>query len=155
MRSSVAALCLVSLLAAPRLSAQDPGREVRAAFSRFVTAQNAHDLKAVGDLLSDSPDLLWITRGTAVWGRAEALKRFEILYRGTWHLTPDDKEFRIVLARPDVVEIFVPILFSIGAAGQAAQETRFLMNQTWVHGEGGWKLASILPIPLPPPAPAK
>ena len=29
--------------------------EVKAQFSRFVAAQNAHDLKAVGDMLLDSP----------------------------------------------------------------------------------------------------
>jgi hypothetical protein len=32
--------------------------EVRVLFSRFVTAQNAHDLKAVGEILLDSPQSL-------------------------------------------------------------------------------------------------
>lgn len=32
--------------------------EVKAQFSRFVAAQNAHDLKAVNDTLLDSPQFL-------------------------------------------------------------------------------------------------
>jgi hypothetical protein len=38
--------------------------------------QNAHDAKTQGTLLADSPQFLWITRGTAVWGRGAALQRF-------------------------------------------------------------------------------
>jgi hypothetical protein len=48
--------------------------------------------------------------------------------------------------------LFVPIVFSIGPPGQPAQETRFLMNQVLVKSDSGWKIASILPIPVPPPA---
>jgi hypothetical protein len=29
--------------------------EVKALFSKFIAAQNAHDLKAVGEILQDSP----------------------------------------------------------------------------------------------------
>jgi ketosteroid isomerase-like protein len=57
--------------------------EVKAQFRKFVAAQNAHDLKAVGDMLLDSPQFLWITRGAPIWGREAALKRFEALYQGT------------------------------------------------------------------------
>jgi hypothetical protein len=59
--------------------------EVRVLFSRFVTAQNAHDLKAVGEILLDSPQFLWITRDpqsgkpSPFWGRDAALKRFETI----------------------------------------------------------------------------
>ena len=132
--------------------AATPEEEARATFDRFVVAQNAHDLKAVEGLLLDSPRFLWITRGNAVWGRAEALKRFENLYAGTWHLAPDVSAFRVVLSQPEVAEIFVPIVFSIGPSGQPAQETTFLMNQVLVKTDAGWKVASILPIPVPPPA---
>ena len=51
--------------------------EVKALFSKFIAAQNAHDLKAVGEILQDSPRFLWITRNTPIWGRGgcvEALR---------------------------------------------------------------------------------
>ncbi|MFN8011669.1 MAG: nuclear transport factor 2 family protein [Holophagaceae bacterium] len=147
MRPLLLALGLPTLLAA---QASAPADEVRAAFDRFVAAQNAHDLKAVEALLSSAPDFLWITRGAPVWGRAEALRRFEALYLGTWKLSPDPKAFRMVFARPGVAQLYVPITFSIGAAGQPPVETLFHMNQTWIQEGGVWRLASILPIPASP-----
>jgi Domain of unknown function (DUF4440) len=150
---AVALLLMTSLQIRPaRAAAED---EVRAAFDQFVVVQNAHDGKKLASLLLDAPDFLWITRGAAVWGYAEAMKRFEALYAGTWKLEPDMAAFRIVVLRPELAQLYVPIDFTIGAPGQAAQTTRFLMNQTLVKGAQGWKVASILPIPVPPPAPAK
>ncbi len=42
-----------------------------------------------------------------------------------------------------------PVQFTIGAAGQQAQPTRFLMNQTLLRVGTSWQIASILPIPAP------
>jgi ketosteroid isomerase-like protein len=154
MKVSVFSLLFCSLFVVTPCTAQSVADEVRATFEKFVEAQNAHNAKTVESLLSDSPTFLWITRGNVVWGRADAVKRFETLYQGTWHLEPEFKDFKVVLDQPKVAQIFVPIVFSIGPAGQAAQESRFLMNQTMVRAESGWKIASILPIPSSPPAPA-
>jgi hypothetical protein len=110
-----------------------------------VAAQNAHDLSAVGELLWDSPQFLWITRGAPIWGRLPALARFEALYRGTWLLEPALSELRVTR----LVAGVVPILFTIGAVGQESQKTRFLMNQVLLKTPEGWRVASILPIPAP------
>ncbi|GEO18342.1 nuclear transport factor 2 family protein [Microvirga aerophila] len=123
--------------------------EVKAQFSKFVAAQNAHDLKAVSDTLLDSPQFLWITRGAPIWGREAALKRFEALYQGTWSLDPKTDELKVFEVQPGVAQLYVPITFMIAPAGQSAQPTRFLMNQTLVKTPEGWKVSSILPIPAP------
>jgi ketosteroid isomerase-like protein len=124
--------------------------EARALFERFVAAQNAHDATAVEATLSDTPDFLWITRGTAIWGRVAAMERFRTLYQGTWRLEPEIAQFRAVALGSEAAQIFVPVLFTIGAAGQPAQPTRFLLNQTLRREGNGWRIASILPIPVPP-----
>jgi hypothetical protein len=49
-------------------------------------------------------------------------------------------------------QLFVPVMFNVGASGQPAPDAPFLMNQTLVKTAAGWRIASILPIPLPPPA---
>jgi hypothetical protein len=77
------------------------------------------------------------------------LKRFEALYHGTWHLEPNAAELQVTMLSSDVAQLYVPIVFTIGAAGQAAHTTRFLMNQTIIKTPAGWKVASILPIPVP------
>jgi ketosteroid isomerase-like protein len=123
--------------------------EVKAQFSKFVAAQNAHDLKAVSDTLLDSPQFLWITRGAPIWGREAALKRFEALYQGTWSLDPKTDELKVFEVQPGAAQVYVPITFMIAPAGQTAQPARFLMNQTMVKTPEGWKVSSILPIPAP------
>ena len=80
-------LMTLTLTIKPAIAA--PEDEVRATFDRFVLAQNAHDIKAVESLLLGSPNFLWITRGTPVWGHDAALKRFGALYDGTWRLDPE------------------------------------------------------------------
>jgi ketosteroid isomerase-like protein len=139
-------LLLLALVIRPAAAAED---DVRATFDRFIVAQNAHDLKAVEALLLNSPNFLWITRGTPVWGSEAALKRFSTLYEGTWHLEPDTSALKIIMIGDAGAQIYVPIAFTIGAAGQQAQPTRFLFNQVLVKTPSGWKVSSILPIPAP------
>jgi ketosteroid isomerase-like protein len=126
-----------------------PQDEIRATFERFVAAQNEQDLAALKPLLLASPDFLWITRGTPIWGRDAALKRFAALYQGTWHLEPDAASLKIMRIGQDTAQLFVPISFTIGAAGKPAQTTRFLINQMLVRTSAGWRVSSILPIPAP------
>lgn len=140
-----AAFVLVPLLMSTASAA--PADEVRTAFDQFVAAQNAHDLTAVDTLLLDSPNFLWITRGTAVWGHDAALKRFASLYGGTWRLDPEPSALKIIMIGTDAAQLYVPILFTIGAPGQAPQPTRFLMNQLLVRTPSGWRVSNILPIP--------
>jgi hypothetical protein len=139
------------LCSLPALAAT-PEDELRSTFERFVVAQNAHDASAVSDLLLDSPSFLWITRGNAVWGRAEALKRFEALYNGTWRLEPDMASFRVVFVNPTSAQIFVPVAFSIGPKDHTVRPTPFLMNQILTKVGDTWRISSILPIPVPVPS---
>ena len=145
---SRAALTAVLIICAGSVQA-GPEDEVKAQFSKFIAAQNAHDLKAVGDMLLDSPQFLWITRGAPIWGREAALKRFEALYQGTWSLDPKTNELKVFEVQPGVAQLYVPITFMIAPAGQTAQPIRFLMNQILVKTTEGWKVSSVLPIPVP------
>jgi hypothetical protein len=126
-----------------------PEDDVRVVFDQFVKAQNSHDLFAVRELLLDSPNFLWVTRGAPIWGRDAALKRFEMLYQGTWKLSPDMANLKAVLVSDMTAQLHVPITFNIGAPGQPAPDAPFLMNQTLVKTATGWRIANILPIPLP------
>jgi len=143
------ALLLGSMARGPALAASED--EVRATFERFVVAQNAHDEKALTRLLLDSPDFLWITRGTAVWGHEQAIKRFAGLFQATWQLAPDLSQLKVTMVGEGVAQLFVPIAFTVGSAGQPPQTTMFLMNQVLRKTADGWKVSSILPIPVPKP----
>jgi ketosteroid isomerase-like protein len=148
-RRLIACMTLMFILLTIRSAVAAPEDEVRATFDRFVAAQNAHDIKAVESLLSGSPNFLWITRGMPIWGQDAALKRFTALYDGTWRLEPESSGLKVAMIGEGVAQIYVPIIFTIGAAGQPPQQTRFLMNQVLVKTPDGWKVSSILPIPAP------
>jgi hypothetical protein len=104
--SVVAAIALICAVAGAHASTED---EVRAAFDRFVQVQNAHDAKALEALLADSPQFLWITRGTALWGRDTALQRFAKLYEGTWRLDPDATSVRVVPISDNVAQVYAAV----------------------------------------------
>lgn len=127
----------------------EPQDEIRTTFERFVVVQNDHDIANLKSLLLASPNFLWITRGTPIWGSEAALKRFAVLYQGTWRLEPDESALKVITISKDVAQLFVPISFTIGPAGHPAQTMRFLINQVLVKTRDGWRVSSILPIPVP------
>jgi hypothetical protein len=51
----------------------------------------------VQSLLLGSPDFLWITRGTPFWGPDAAIKRFAVLYEGTWRLDPEPSSLKVIM----------------------------------------------------------
>jgi hypothetical protein len=150
--STVAGLILLTIGGAARAGTEE---EAKALFVKFVTAQNAHDLKTVGEILHDSPQFLWITRDpqsgrpAPFWGRDAALKRFEQYYQGTWMLEPKLDEVKVTELSPSVAQLLAPTAISIGPAGQSAQPRLFLLNQIYVKTAAGWKLASIFPVLVP------
>ncbi|SRR6266446_1002731 len=143
---SAATLMLLAAACPTRAGTED---EVKALFEKFIVAQNAHDLKAVGEILLDSPQFFWITRNTPIWGHDAALKRFEENYKGTWLLEPKFDEVKITELSSGAAQLFVPAVFTIAPAGQAAQTRNFLLTQIYVRTNSGWRLATILPFPVP------
>lgn len=138
--------CVIGASPTAQAAADD---EIKVAFERFVAAQNAHDPVAVRALLADSPNFLWITRGNVIWGRDAAIKRFEANYAGTWKLAPKSSDLKVMLLNEGAAQLFVPILFTTGPAGQPAQDSWSFINQTLVKTAEGWKVMSILPIAAP------
>lgn len=64
------------------------------------------------------------------------------------YAAPDD-EVRNTFDPFVAAHLYAPILFTIGATGQPAQDSWTFINQTLVKTADGWKLLSILPIPAP------
>jgi len=149
-KSFITALLVAGALSATGATASQED-EVRAAFDQFVSAQNAHDVQALNTVLVDSPQFIWITRGTVVWGREAALQRFAKLYEGSWRLDPELADLRVVRMADDVAELHVPVQFTTGAAGQPPERPRFFINLILVKQSGAWRVKSIFPIPAPAP----
>ena len=120
--------------------------EVRAVFDKYIATQNAHDLKGIRNLLSDSPDLLWISRGKAIWGREAALKNLEERYKGTWKIDVDKKELRVISVSRRVAQVYAPTELTFGDPGVEPARNRLYINLVMVKKPEGWQIVSILPI---------
>ena len=124
--------------------------EVRAVFDKYIATQNAHDLKGIRNLLSDSPDMLWISRGKPIWGRDAALKTLEERYKGTWKIEVDRKELRVISVSRRVAQVYAPTQLSTGEPGAEPSRNRLYINLVMVKKPEGWQIVSILPILVPP-----
>jgi uncharacterized protein (TIGR02246 family) len=124
--------------------------EVRAVFDKYVSTQNAHDLKGMRNLLADSPDVLWISRGKPIWGREAALKNLEERYKGTWRIDFDKKEVRVISVSRRVAQVYAPTQLTVGDPGTEPARNRVYINLMMVKKPEGWQIVSILPILVPP-----
>jgi hypothetical protein len=143
--TAVLAIIMIAVLGS-RASAAADETEARAFFTKFVAAQNAHDVGGVKAMLWDSPGMLWYGRGVETRGREAVADRFSEYYQGIWHLEPDMSQFHATAISNDVMQILVPIVFTRGLPGQPSQDNKFLISQTFVHDANGWHVASIMPI---------
>jgi uncharacterized protein (TIGR02246 family) len=123
--------------------------EVRAMFDRYVAIQNEHDSKSMRNLLVDSPDFLWISRGKPIWGREAALKELEERYKGTWQLEVDRKDLRVISVSRRVAHVYATTKLTAGDAGAKPAKTRAYINLIMVKKPEGWQIASVLPIQFP------
>lgn len=144
-------LVLIALAMAATLArASTMEDEVRAVFDKYIATQNAHDLKGMRNLLSDSPDMLWISRGKPIWGRDAALKSLEERYKGTWKIDVDKKELRVISVSRRVAQVYAPTQLSVGEPGAEPARNRLYINLVMVKKPDGWQIVSILPILVPP-----
>ena len=120
--------------------------EVRDLFTKFVAAQNSHDVDTVKSMLWESPDMLFFSRGIEARGTEAAIDRLKQYYQGTWQLEPDMTSFHAAAISHDVVQILVPIAFTRSLPGGQPQRNTLLICQTFVRDEHGWSIASILPV---------
>ena len=143
-------LLAVLAMAATLARASTMEEEVRAVFDKWIATQNAHDLKGIRNLLSDSPDMLWISRGKPIWGRDAALKTLEDRYKGTWKIDVDKKELRVIPVSRRVAQVYAPTQLSAGDPGTEPSRNCLYINLVMVKKPEGWQIVSILPILVAP-----
>jgi hypothetical protein len=137
--------------------------ELRDLYKKLIEAENLHDLATVKAMLLASPDSLFISRVEPVekgdwggyWGTASIMSHFAALYDGTFRIDPNYAEQKVVGLSPDVAETYVPVTITSGYGGQAPVGRRFLMVLDWVRTSEGWRVATDIPMPIPPPPSVK
>jgi hypothetical protein len=150
--------------AAPQLSTTQPLdadtiAQVNQLYRGLIEAENRHDLAAVRPMVWDSPSTLFVAKtATAAegnwagfWGIDVVLQHFADLYSGTFVMAPDYARVKTVGLSHDVAVTYAPLNISVAYAGQTPVPKPFLMIVNWVRTDAGWKMATDIALPIPPP----
>jgi len=111
-------------------------------FQSFVTAQNEHDLTTLDKLFIQSPDFLWINKGTEIWGNADAIEGYEKLHKANLRLEPVNEKLKVIILTDQSAQLFVPAVFITKEGGKDVKRN-YLLNITMASKNNEWKIYSI------------
>jgi ketosteroid isomerase-like protein len=141
------AACVSLLLAVAMIGAvlADDVEDARAAYARFLAAQNARDVPAMRELLSASPGFLWISDGKPYWGREAMLERLGSFQRNAvWVAAPALERGRAERIAPGEVVMAFPLRLRIAERADApADVLDFLVTALFRREEGTWRIVGL------------
>ena len=149
--------CILTMLASTSWSA-DSGvssdsamqAEVKAAYARFISGQNARDPSIISDVLVNSPDFVWAQGGgKSIWGFAQAMAEWKMVWKGSWHLDPQLQELRISSVAPGVAVLITPLLLTSADPGEQPSTGPVRWGGVLVKTAAGWRISSIFITPYP------
>jgi hypothetical protein len=128
---------------------------VRKAFKQLIDAENSHDLDAVAPLVLQSQNTLFAAKAPVgwqgYWGKEDVMRHFHDLYQHPFRIDPDYAKEKVVFLTAGVAETYVPV--SITAVyGNFSKPSPFIMVLLWMRQSGTWRMATDIPIPIPPEA---
>ena len=162
----LAPVSLVAVFASTRVGAADTSpldastlRQIDALYRGLIDAENRHDLAAVRPFLWDSPSTLFVAKTATAdegnwagfWGTDVVMQHFHELYQGTFVMAPEYARVKTVGLTADIAETYAPLNITVAYAGQTPVPKPFLMIVTWVRTPVGWKMATDVALPIPPP----
>jgi hypothetical protein len=125
------------------------------AYKDLIDAENRHDLSAVEKLVWNSQDTLFVAKAPVgwkgYWGKSDVMQHFHDLYQTHFRIDPDYVSEKVVHLTPDVAETYVPVNIT-AVYGGFPKPALFIMVLLWVRSDEGWKMATDIPIPVPPEA---
>ena len=138
----------------------DPDHEYR----RLIDIENKGDLTSIRQIFWKSPSAVFIGKTPSAevaklgnwsgfWGE-DAITELEGIVQSNLHITPDYSRVKTVFLSKDVAETYAPIEITVTFAGLDPSPKQFLQIVDWVSTEDGWKIATIIAVPIPP-VPAK
>lgn len=127
---------------------------------KLIDSENSRDFETVKSMVWESPSALFVAKtATAAegnwagfWGHDVVVEHLhDVIYGGPFHMDADYTKAKAVLLSADVAETYVPVQITVGFGGQQAVPKPFLILIDWVKTPAGWKMASDIAIPVPPP----
>jgi hypothetical protein len=135
-------------------------QEISALYRKLIEAENRHDVASVRTMVWNSPSTLFVAKtATAAqgnwagfWGIDVVLEHPGDLYEaGPFRIDPDYSKEKVVGLTADVAETYAPVNITVAYAGQNPVPKPFLMILEWVRAPEGWRMATDIALPIPPP----
>lgn len=138
-----------------RFNAQtDSSAEIKDLFHKLIEAENIHDEPAVRRLVWNSPSMLFVAKAPtgwhAYWGIDAVMEHLHEMYQTPFRIDPLYEEERVVFIKDDIAETYSPVKITVGYAGQQPVPKPFNMVLLWIKTPEGWRMATDVPIPIPP-----
>jgi hypothetical protein len=134
-------------------------REVQALYKRLIDAEDIKNLDTVREIVWKSPSALFVAKtATAAegnwagfWGYEVVVQHIHDISEGPFRIEPDYARVKSVGLTQDVAETYAPVHITVAYAGQTPVPKPFLMIVDWVRTPEGWKMATDIALPIPPP----
>jgi hypothetical protein len=135
-------------------------KEINSLYRSLIEAEDRHDLASVRAIVWDSPSTLFVAKTATpeegnwagFWGADTVMRHFVELYdAGPFRIDPDYDAVKVVGLTRDVAETYAPVNITVSYAGQTPVPKPFLMILNWIRTPQGWRMASDIALPIPPP----
>jgi ketosteroid isomerase-like protein len=138
--------------------AQAPEAQIKRAYRDLIDAENKHDVPAVKAMVWDSASTLFVAKAPTgwhgYWGIEDVTQHLHDMYQTPFRIDPIYSEERVVFITGDIAETYAPVKITVAYGGQNPVPRPFIMVLLWIRTTRGWKMATDIPIPVPPdPAP--
>jgi len=128
-------------------------------YRHLIEAEDAKDMATVSKMVWKSSSTLFVAKtATAAegnwagfWGYDNVIEHLTDITRGTFRIEPDYPNVKTVALSRDVAETYAPVKITVAYAGQSPVPKPFLMIIDWIRTSSGWKMATDIALPIPPP----
>jgi hypothetical protein len=133
--------------------------DVQALYERLIEAEDAKDFTTVREIVWKSPSALFVAKtATAAegnwagfWGYEVVVQHIHDISEGAFRIDPEYARVKTVGLTHDVAETYAPVNITVAYAGQTPVPKPFLMIVDWIRTPEGWKMATDIALPIPPP----
>ena len=140
----------------------NPSFDPDLAYRRLIDIENKGDLTSIRQVFWKSPAAVFIGKTPSAevaklgnwagfWGD-DATTELEGIVQSNLHITPDYSRVKTVFLSKDVAETYAPIQLTVSFAGLDPAPRSLLQIIDWVKTDDGWKVATIIALPIPPTA---
>jgi ketosteroid isomerase-like protein len=145
---------ILMLLVRAAVPAETPEAEIKRLYRNLIDAENKHDLPAVKAMVWNSTSTLFVAKAPVgwhgYWGIDDVIQHLREMYQGTFRIDPIYEEEKLVFLKPDIAETYAPVNITVAYGGQNPVPKPFVMVLLWIRTPQGWKMATDIPIPVPP-----